>query len=197
MWWLGAIRHQALTRASVDLDLCRHMTSLDYNESLCFISLLKIEMVLFLWNSFSEKDNLFNLLGQYNTCWWSGGTRASAGVVLTKFTPRTLWHAPECHQALDYFTVQTCTMELWKLYQWCEVGLNEFFSSHIKLLMYFVYKWLEGNACMILCWLEICWCSRLNSSYWACHPGGHYWDYYPGALSSSQIIVIHLKIGHS
>ena len=28
----------------------------------------------------------------------------------------------------------------------------------------------------------------------ACVPGGHYWDYYPGALSLSQDIVSHLKI---
>ena len=27
-----------------------------------------------------------------------------------------------------------------------------------------------------------------------CHPGGHYWDYYPGALSVSQVTAIHLKI---
>ena len=31
-WWLGAIRQQAITWASVDLDPCRHMTSLGHNE---------------------------------------------------------------------------------------------------------------------------------------------------------------------
>ena len=30
--WLGAIRHQAIGWANVDPDLCRHMTSLGYNE---------------------------------------------------------------------------------------------------------------------------------------------------------------------
>ena len=30
----------------------------------------------------------------------------------------------------------------------------------------------------------------------ACHPGGHYYDFYPGALPLSQINAIHLKIGH-
>ena len=29
----------------------------------------------------------------------------------------------------------------------------------------------------------------------AYHPGGHYWDYYPGALFSRQVIAIHLNIG--
>ena len=31
----------------------------------------------------------------------------------------------------------------------------------------------------------------------ACHPGGHYWEHYPGALSLSQVNVTHLKIGHT
>ena len=30
----------------------------------------------------------------------------------------------------------------------------------------------------------------------ACHPGGHYWDYYPGTLSLSQVTAPHLKAGH-
>ena len=30
--WLGAVRQQAITWASVDLDLCRHMASLGHNE---------------------------------------------------------------------------------------------------------------------------------------------------------------------
>ena len=30
----------------------------------------------------------------------------------------------------------------------------------------------------------------------ACHPSDHYWDYYPGALSVSQVTATHLKIGH-
>ena len=30
----------------------------------------------------------------------------------------------------------------------------------------------------------------------ACHPGGHYCDYYPGALSLSEVTATHLKIGH-
>ena len=29
-----------------------------------------------------------------------------------------------------------------------------------------------------------------------CHPGGHYWDYYPGALCVSQVTATHLKIRH-
>ena len=28
------------------------------------------------------------------------------------------------------------------------------------------------------------------------HPSGHHWDYYPGALSLSQIRAAHLKSGH-
>ena len=31
-WWLGAIRHHAITWANVDPDLCCHMASLDHNE---------------------------------------------------------------------------------------------------------------------------------------------------------------------
>ena len=31
---------------------------------------------------------------------------------------------------------------------------------------------------------------------WLYHPGGHYWNYYPGALSLSQVTATHLKIGH-
>ena len=31
-WWLGAVRKQAITWASVDTDLCRHMTSVGHNE---------------------------------------------------------------------------------------------------------------------------------------------------------------------
>ena len=31
-YWLGAVRQQAITRANVDPDLCRHMTSLSHNE---------------------------------------------------------------------------------------------------------------------------------------------------------------------
>ena len=30
----------------------------------------------------------------------------------------------------------------------------------------------------------------------ACHPGGHYWCYYPGTLSLSQFTTTHSKIGH-
>ena len=30
----------------------------------------------------------------------------------------------------------------------------------------------------------------------ACHPGGHLWDYHPGALSSSQVTVTHMYIRH-
>ena len=31
----------------------------------------------------------------------------------------------------------------------------------------------------------------------ACHPGGQYWNYYPGDLSLSEVITIHFKIKHS
>ena len=31
-WWLGAVRQQAITWASGDPDLCRHMASLGPNE---------------------------------------------------------------------------------------------------------------------------------------------------------------------
>ena len=30
-YWLGAVRQQAITRANVDQDLCRHMASLGLN----------------------------------------------------------------------------------------------------------------------------------------------------------------------
>ena len=30
----------------------------------------------------------------------------------------------------------------------------------------------------------------------ACHPGGHYWNYYPGTLSCNQVSAFQLKIGH-
>ena len=30
----------------------------------------------------------------------------------------------------------------------------------------------------------------------ACRPGGHYWDFYPGALSVNQVTTAHLKIRH-
>ena len=30
----------------------------------------------------------------------------------------------------------------------------------------------------------------------ACHPGGHYWDYYPGTLSSIQVTAALLKVRH-
>ena len=30
----------------------------------------------------------------------------------------------------------------------------------------------------------------------ACHPSGHYWNYYPSALSASQNTATHLKMGH-
>ena len=30
----------------------------------------------------------------------------------------------------------------------------------------------------------------------ACHPGGHNWNYCPGALSLSQVTATHFKIGH-
>ena len=30
----------------------------------------------------------------------------------------------------------------------------------------------------------------------ACHPGGHYWNYNPGAQSLSQVTAAHLKIRH-
>ena len=30
----------------------------------------------------------------------------------------------------------------------------------------------------------------------ACHPGGHYWSYYPGALSLNQVTVTHLESRH-
>ena len=29
----------------------------------------------------------------------------------------------------------------------------------------------------------------------ACHPGGHYWNYYPGAMPSSQVTATHVKMG--
>ena len=32
--------------------------------------------------------------------------------------------------------------------------------------------------------------------YRPCHPGGHYWDYYPGAPFLSQITATDLKIGY-
>ena len=32
MYWLAAIRHQAITWANVDPDLCRHMASLAHND---------------------------------------------------------------------------------------------------------------------------------------------------------------------
>ena len=31
-WWLGAVRHQAITWANVDPELCHYMASLDHNE---------------------------------------------------------------------------------------------------------------------------------------------------------------------
>ena len=37
------------------------------------------------------------------------------------------------------------------------------------------------------------WLEMLNKEG---HPGGHYWNYYPGALSLSQVTANHLKIGH-
>ena len=30
----------------------------------------------------------------------------------------------------------------------------------------------------------------------ACHPGGDYWDYYPGTLFLHQVTATHLKIWH-
>ena len=32
--------------------------------------------------------------------------------------------------------------------------------------------------------------------YGGCHPGSHYWDYYPHALSLGQVTATHLKIGY-
>ena len=32
MWWLGAVRQQAITWVNVEPDLCRHMVSLGHNE---------------------------------------------------------------------------------------------------------------------------------------------------------------------
>ena len=31
---------------------------------------------------------------------------------------------------------------------------------------------------------------------WVCHPGGHCWDYRPGALSLGEVTATYLKIGH-
>ena len=36
-WWLGTIRHQAITWANVDPDLCCHMASLDHNGLNSFV----------------------------------------------------------------------------------------------------------------------------------------------------------------
>ena len=36
--WLGAVRQQAITRANVDQDPCRHLTSLDHNELICYLT---------------------------------------------------------------------------------------------------------------------------------------------------------------
>ena len=33
-------------------------------------------------------------------------------------------------------------------------------------------------------------------TYGMCHPSGHCWDYYPGALSLSQVSAVHSKIEH-
>ena len=34
-WWLGAIKHQAITLMNVDPNLCCHMASLGHNELIC------------------------------------------------------------------------------------------------------------------------------------------------------------------
>ena len=40
MQWLGAGRHQAIARISVDPDLCRHISSVGYNK-------FKAEMIMY------------------------------------------------------------------------------------------------------------------------------------------------------
>ena len=52
--WLGAVRQQAITWANVDLDPCRHMTSLGYNELRVFQSSLVIIMTWYTGDIMSQ-----------------------------------------------------------------------------------------------------------------------------------------------
>ena len=45
-------------------------------------------------------------------------------------------------------------------------------------------------------WKPTCFLSKTTSFNKAYHPGGHYWEYYPGALSWSQGTATHLKLRH-
>ena len=46
----------------------------------------------------------------------------------------------------------------------------------------------------VLTYLTTALSSPTGELYIACHPDGQYWDYYPGALSSSQVTVTHSNI---
>ena len=80
-----------------------------------------------------------------------------------------------------------------------------FMSSHdvIKvvrvLFPVFDNAWLSGYD------INGSWCGNQDISMYhdfqtflnmPCHPGGHYWNYYYGALSLSRVTATHLKIRH-
>ena len=55
---------------------------------------------------------------------------------------------------------------------------------------------------IVSCWTVLqpdsrLWCISWDPRNRAHHPGGHYWDYYPGTLCYSQVAGTHLKIRHA
>ena len=76
---------------------------------------------------------------------------------------------------------QTPTSQFHQLLEFQKIAWTQFSSSKPHTLL----------LAMPMCQLE--W-GQING---ACHPGGHYWNYHPGALSWSEVTATSLKIGYT
>ena len=78
--------------------------------------------------------------------------------------------------------------------KWLPLHADEFLMNSEWLPLNMGGNLICCFSCCTLC-APLGWPWKIPSNR-ACHPGGHYWDYYLGALSLNQDSATHLKIGH-
>ena len=86
----------------------------------------------------------------------------------------------------------------WLVFQhiYASLGLNELTHWRCSSLALNHQYFLLFDVLLLIFSVKFCWWHFERLYNGACWLGGHYWNYYPGALSLSQVITTYLKIRH-